>query len=205
MKTALTGRFSLLSYPLALLWNRWYAPYTERIVKFTRSSSSLRGFTLIELLVVIAIIGILSSVALASLALGRLKAADAAIQSDVHTVQSQMEIYYSNNNSFGTAVGMSSAQSSVPSSGTSPFYVDGVINAAIKEAMTESGSGARGYWATGRSGVSGSATSWAVAIRLRSDTNYWWCLDSSGTPVREPAANMTGAALAGGNTDARCP
>ena len=56
-----------------------------------------QGFTLIELLVVIAIIGILSAVVLASLNTARSKGNDAAIQSDLSTIQTQAEIYYGGN------------------------------------------------------------------------------------------------------------
>lgn len=55
-----------------------------------------KGFTLIELLVVIAIIGLLSSVILASLNGARNKGADAAIKSQLKSVQSQAEIVYDN-------------------------------------------------------------------------------------------------------------
>ena len=53
-----------------------------------------RGFTLIELLVVIAIIGVLSAVVLASLNTAPQWGNDAAIQSDMATIQTQAEIYY---------------------------------------------------------------------------------------------------------------
>jgi len=52
-----------------------------------------RGFTLIELLVVIAIIGILSSVVLASLNTARAKARDATRKSDLHEIQTALELY----------------------------------------------------------------------------------------------------------------
>lgn len=57
---------------------------------------SSKGFTLIELLVVIAIIGLLSSVILASLNNARNKGADAAIKSQLKSLQSQAEIVYDN-------------------------------------------------------------------------------------------------------------
>ena len=59
-------------------------------------SSRASGFTLIELLVVIAIIGLLSSVVLASLNGARNKGADAAIKSQLKSLQSQAEIIYDN-------------------------------------------------------------------------------------------------------------
>ena len=68
-----------------------------------------RGFTLIELLVVIAIIGVLSAVVLASLNTARSKGNDAAIESNLATIQTQAELYYNDtsssggNNTYGTA------------------------------------------------------------------------------------------------------
>ena len=62
-----------------------------------------RGFTLIELLVVIAIIGILSSVVLASLNIARGKANDAKRLSDMHTIQTALELYYNNHNAYPTS------------------------------------------------------------------------------------------------------
>lgn len=53
------------------------------------------GFTLIELLVVISIIGLLSSIILVSLASARLKARDAKRISDLKTISTALELYYS--------------------------------------------------------------------------------------------------------------
>ncbi len=59
-----------------------------------------QGFTLIELLVVIAIIGLLSSIALVSLNSARKKARNAKRISDLRQIQSALELYYSDNNSY---------------------------------------------------------------------------------------------------------
>jgi len=62
-------------------------------IKMQNSRKSY-GFTLIELLVVIAIIGILAAVVLVSLNSARAKSRDARRLSDVHQVQTAMELYY---------------------------------------------------------------------------------------------------------------
>lgn len=57
--------------------------------------TSKKGFTLVELMVSISIIGLLSSIALASLNSARLKGNDAKRISDLHQIQLALEIYYS--------------------------------------------------------------------------------------------------------------
>ena len=56
-----------------------------------------RGFTLIELLVVIAIIGLLSSIVLASLNTARVKGRDTKRVSEMRSIQTAVELYYSTN------------------------------------------------------------------------------------------------------------
>jgi prepilin-type N-terminal cleavage/methylation domain-containing protein len=59
-----------------------------------------RGFTLIELLVVVAIISLLSSVVMASLNTARAKARDAKRFSDLHQIQTALEMYYNDHGSY---------------------------------------------------------------------------------------------------------
>jgi prepilin-type N-terminal cleavage/methylation domain-containing protein len=64
-----------------------------------------KGFTLIELLVVIAIIGILSTLAVVALQNARLKSRDAKRVSDIKQIQTAMELYFAESNSYpGNAV-----------------------------------------------------------------------------------------------------
>jgi prepilin-type N-terminal cleavage/methylation domain-containing protein len=72
-------------------------------MKFYRKDTyrkNTRGFTLIELLVVVAIIGLLASVILASLNIARAKARDAKRFSDLHQIQTALEMYYSDHGSY---------------------------------------------------------------------------------------------------------
>lgn len=98
-----------------------------------------RGFTLIELLVVIAIIGILSSVVLASLNTARGKANDAKRLSDMHTIQTALELYYNNHNSYPTSnfSGCGGWESTGSDAGSNNFVsalvVDGNMPAGVKD------------------------------------------------------------------------
>ena len=62
------------------------------MLKKTRKNQ--KGFTLIELLIVVAIIGILAAIAIPQFASYRKKAFDSAAQSDIKTMRTELEGYY---------------------------------------------------------------------------------------------------------------
>jgi len=70
----------------------------------SRKPIAVFGFTLIELLVVIAIIGLLSSIAFASLSTARNKAKDAAIKEDLISVRTLTMLYFNNENSYNQLI-----------------------------------------------------------------------------------------------------
>jgi type II secretion system protein G len=59
-----------------------------------RLKKNEKGFTLIELLIVVAIIGILAAIAIPQFASYRQKAFDSAAQSDIKTMKTELEGYY---------------------------------------------------------------------------------------------------------------
>jgi prepilin-type N-terminal cleavage/methylation domain-containing protein len=125
------------------------------------------GFTLIELLVVIAIIGILSAVVLASLSTARQKGNDAAVQSNLSTIQTEAEIYYGGvgANSYGTSGGSGAC--------TGGMFTDTTIVNALASAKNS----ARG----GVVACNAAPTVYAVQAGVTgTTTGEFWCVDSTG-------------------------
>lgn len=129
-----------------------------------------KGFTLIELLVVIAIIGILSAVVLASLSTARSKGNDAAIQSNLNTIQTQAEIYSSTNSYSYNTQAFAATTASACSGG---MFSDTNIQKAMASAYSSSGS------TSGNIACVAAGTSYAVGVKLTSVAG-WWCVDSTG-------------------------
>ena len=120
-----------------------------------------RGFTLIELLVVIAIIGILSAVVLASLNTARTKGNDAAVQSDLSTIQTQAEIFYGTGNTY------------------TGLCTEGTVAKAITGANTASG---------GATVCQVAANGSAYAVESPLASGNYWCVDSTGTVGKKTTA-----------------
>lgn len=137
------------------------------------------GFTLIELLVVIAIIGILATVVVVSMSASKDTGRDAAVKSNLGSLQVQASLYYNIGSTFGSAT-----TSCVPASGSvfndTTTTVDDITKAAIADA-TEN---AKGNVMVCRA----APNAWAAGAQLSSG-NYW-CVDSRGA-AREVEAFTT--------------
>ena len=137
-----------------------------------------KGFTLIELLVVIAIIGILSAVVLASLNTALSKGQDAAIQSDLSTIQTEAEIYYGGGGS---------------NPSTNTYAALCTTDPVVLKALAGISSADGGTAATCNS----SATLYAVAAPLNAAPNVAWCTDSAGDARNKTAAGVLYSAVSG--------
>ena len=148
-----------------------------------------QGFTLIELLVVIAIIGILSAVVLAPLNTARSKGSDAAVQSDLKTVQTQAAIYQNTNNSYNTT-GTAISANTLAGCTASGLFADPTVVNALTGVNSDNNAG--GIVCNAAS----NGSTYMAAGKLVS-TSDWFCVDSTG------AATTTATAIA--DTATACP
>jgi hypothetical protein len=152
--------------------------------EFIRGQNTMiRMFTIIA---VILVAGFLSSVLFVTILIvsggiqsARVKSNEAAIQSDLASIQTQAEIYYGGegNNSYGTANPNNGCSAvGVPLSAIS-LFTDQTIELAVARADVANRSGT----------VECNSTPIAYAVSAQSayDTNTYWCIDSTGTAKRQ--------------------
>jgi prepilin-type N-terminal cleavage/methylation domain-containing protein len=135
-----------------------------------------QGFTLIELLVVIAIIGVLSAVVLASLNSARSKGTDAAIQSDLSTIQVQAEIFASNNSNRYNTNGTTAFAIGACSNTGNTLFADTTIWNAIQAAAAANGGGL----ANTKCILQADGSAYAVEVQSKVTTTNYFCVDSTG-------------------------
>ena len=135
-----------------------------------------RGFTLIELLVVIAIIGLLSTLAVVALNSARAKSRDAKRVSDIKSLQTALELYYQDANSYPAVTGVLGT-GSYAALCTNGFTAGGCTNPYMGQIQANPTPNGADYT------YSGSASSYQITFSLESGTGNL----PSGTHVASPS------------------
>ena len=132
-----------------------------------------KGFTLIELLVVVAIIALLASIVLAALNSARGKGSNAAIKSNLHTIQTQAEIVYdtASPNSYATIC-------------ANVNITKALAVAAAASGGTVNPNGVNGANTAGNTTCYQAAGTWVVqsGLEIPESGNNYWCVDSNQRP-----------------------
>lgn len=126
-----------------------------------------KGFTLIELLVVIAIIGLLSTLAVVALGSARQKARDSKRLSDLKQVQTALELYFTDNNTYPTSTGITLGDVDHKCLGSNGFNAAGSCAGTIYMGLVpaEPTPSAQGYT------YNGSSTSYSISAVLEGSIN----------------------------------
>jgi prepilin-type N-terminal cleavage/methylation domain-containing protein len=149
-------------------------------MQILRAKNKSLGFTLIELLVVIAIIGILAAVVLVSLNSARAKSRDARRISDMHQIQTALELYYNDCGVYPTSLATATANGCT---GATTF---GTFLAAIPTNPS-------GCTNAGGSAPAGSATAYGYSplttALIPTDYTVFFCTEGAVAPTITAAAS----------------
>ncbi len=104
-----------------------------------------KGFTLIELLVVIAIIGLLSTLAVVALGSARVKARDSKRLSDLKQLQTALELYYTDQNSYPAGDTIDLATTNYACLNSTGFTTSGCTNPYMSKVPTDPKEGSYVY------------------------------------------------------------
>lgn len=147
-----------------------------------------RGFTLIELLVVIAIIGVLSSVALASLNVARLKAADSTVKTETAQLRTIMNYEFNDTGSYanikaplgGSWLAVNGVQ--CPAfSGTYAAQASTLCNGLVKASGTACGGTCVWFYATSPDAPDKyTIMAYLPYASAQAGSARWFCMGSSG-------------------------
>ncbi len=137
-----------------------------------------KGFTLIELLVVIAIIGLLSTLAVVSLNNAREKSRDAKRVSDIRQIQTGLELYYADQNTYpvvASATVLGATATKVLSSGSHFSATPGSGTVYIGNVPANPTPGGLDYTYTSRTAAgavctSGTCPSYSITFTLEGPT-----------------------------------
>jgi type II secretion system protein G len=131
-----------------------------------------KGFTLIELLVVIIIIGILAAIAIPIFLHQRQKAVDASSKSDVRTVATQMETYYTDSQAYPVTGGGATGIVATTAGSVTTLAIGG------ENVTLSPGNTAHVYT---NAGSSTPATAYCVSVSNTNATQVWvWESDKGG-------------------------
>lgn len=152
---------------------------SNHLARRKRALSAESGFTLIELLVVILIIGILAAVAIPSFLNQRLKGQDACAKSMTKQIQTAIETYKTENNSYAgaTIASMNAIEASITGNSCAPGAW--VLVGAYDGSATGCGPGAP------------NGTSYCVGAASGSGSNFF--IKNSGTTITRTCATQAGS------------